>query len=89
MGGLREGRRRHSSRVIAWYLTFHDQKPKAEQAGATHRLLAASQERHDNHHLNLEPDAALPVACGKSLTFCNESETPVANESIGIQCSLG
>jgi hypothetical protein len=45
-----------------------------EQAGATNRLPAASRKRHDNHNLNLEVERALPVACGRPLTFAQENE---------------
>ena len=41
------------------------------QAGATNRLPAESRKRHDNHNLNLEIEGALPVACGRPLTFGN------------------
>ena len=44
----------------------------AQQAGATNRLPAASPKRHDNYNLNLEVEGALPVACGRPLTFGKE-----------------
>ncbi len=40
-----------------------------EQAGATNRLPAPSRKRHDDYNLNLEVEAALPVACGSTLRF--------------------